>query len=414
MCRLRWYEMGVLTGDSGEAMSKKRWILALVGAVVLVAVAAWFLRSGDAVETVRLEEQEIVERLVVTGEVASVSRAELSTQVAGRVLEVKVREGAEVEAGDVLVVFDAREAEASLRQAEGSLQQAQARLRTVTGDRAPATARDFEEASLNYEAAREELERAEELFEAGVGTRAEVEQRRRELERARLGVERARLRVEETSRSGSAVAEAAAAVQQAQAARDLAALRLQEHRIRAPFGGVILRRRVERGQVVQPGVVVMELTGDEIPEIRIEPDEREVGNLRPGLVAMVVADAFPGAPIRARLDRVDPAVDRERATVTAYLRLEEEPPVGFRAEMTVSVDIELRREENGMVLPVRAVRARASDAPFVLVVEGDQAVRREVRLGLSSDEYLEILEGLKPGAEVILSEEMEEGDRVRR
>ena len=396
-------------------MKKKRWILAAVVLVVVIGLV-WlvFWAGGEDVETARLEEREIVERLVLTGEVAPVSRVELSAQVAGRIIEVSVREGTRVESGDILIELDTEEAEASLRQAEGSLRQAQARLRTVTGERAPATARDFEEAQLNYEAAREELERAEELFAAGVGTRAEVEQRQRDLERAGLGVERARLRMEETGRAGSAVAEAAAAVEQAQSGRDLAALRLREHTVRAPFEGVVLRRPVERGQVVQPGTVVVVIASEEVPEIRIEPDEREVGNLEPGLRAMVVADAFPRKPMEARLDRVDPAVDRERATVTAYLRLEEDPPAGLRTEMTVSADLELQRKENALVLPVRAVRARASEAPFVLVVEDGEAVRREVRLGLRSEEHLEILEGLEAGTEVILSAGVEAGDRVRR
>lgn len=390
----------------------KKWILVAIIGVVLVVVAIVILARPTAVEVGSLQERELVERLVVTGQVEPQDRAELSVQVGGKVIRLAAREGDEVQEGDILIELDGEEAEASLRQAEASLRRAQARQRSVTGQQAPSSLRDLEEATLNFEAATEELARTRELVENGVATQAELDQRRRDVERARLAVERSRIAVEEAGQSGSAAAEAFAAVQEAQAARDLASLALANHTLRAPFSGQILRREVNRGQSVQAGAVLFLLGSQEGLEILIEPDEREISHLRRGLPALVVADAFPEIVMEAAVDRIDPSVDRERATIRVYLRLISTPPEGLLPDMTVSADIELRREKQATVVPTRAIRGRAQVQPFVLVIDDGRATRRDVQIGLRSDEFIEIVEGLSKGEEIILSQDVEPGERV--
>lgn len=390
----------------------KKWLVAALIGIACVVGVSFFLFRSTPVETVRAERKEIVERLVVTGQVVPPIRAEVSAEVSGRISRVAVRAGEVVEEGDILVELNAREAEASLRQAEATLGQAQARLRSVTRQEAPASLRDFEEAALNYEAALEEFTRTEELVREGVSTRAELDERRRAVERALLDKERAQLRMEQTSSSGSVVAETAAAVQQAQASRDLAAARLENHTVRAPFSGQVLRRLVDQGQSVQPGTILMAIRGEGSPEILIEPDEREVSNLKEGLSALVVADAFPEAVMEARIDRIAPSVDAARSTIRVYLELSSSPPEGLRTDMTVSADIELRRKENALVIAREAVRAQATGQPFALVIVDERAVRREVVLGMVGDDQVEIIEGLTEDEMVILTAEIEEGARI--
>lgn len=392
---------------------KKHWWKVALPIVALLVIAALLL-PGDAAELTSITQQELVERLVVTGTIEPSERTDASAEVPGRVLRVHRREGDTFEEGDLLIELDSEESEASLRQAQANLEQAHARLRTVTAQQAPASLQDFEEATVLYEAALEELQRTEELVTAGVQPRAQLDQRRRDVDRARVALDRARTRVEESSPRGSAAAEASALIRQAQANRDLAALNLRNHSLRAPFDGILLRRHVERGQTVQPGTVLLTLAASGPPEIRIDPDEREIANLREGLTALVVADAFPDHTMRAEIDRINPSADRERATVAAYLRLLDAPPAGIRTDMTVSADIELRRKENADLIPLRALRGR-SNQPYVLIVNpDDRAERRPVTLGLTGDDRAEILDGLSPSDQIILTSDIAEGDRVRR
>ena len=395
-------------------MKKSRWKVAAVAVLLLFVAGVFWFGKASQVEVITISERELVERLVVTGTAEPGERSELSAERPGRVLAVAVREGDYFQKGEVLVELDAREARASLQQAEATLEQARARLRSVTGHRAPAAIQDLEEATLVYEGARQELERTRELVTAGLQTESMLDQRRREFDRAQVALERARIQMEESSPRGSAAAEAMAGIGQAIAGRELAAARLANHEVRAPFDGQVLRRHVERGQTVQPGTFLLGVTASGPLEVRVDPDEREVAHLSPGLPALIVADAFPDHPMKAELDRINPAADRERATVTAFLRLLEEPPQGLRADMTLSVDIELRRQERATVLPVGALRGRASGEPHVLVAHKGEAQRRAVTIGLIGDDYVEIVEGLSFSDEVILTADVKEGEEVRR
>lgn len=407
-------------------MKTKKLIIGLIALVLIAAIALVWSRRAEPVDLVSMERRTIVERLVVTGIIEPVEQSVLSVAVPGKVLAVNVRVGDEVKEGQPLLVLDTEEALAREREAEAFLAQARARLRAVTGQQAPTSVRAFEQASIVLEGALEERARTEELVASGVSTPAELDRLQREVERARVALEQARIAVTQTSSSGSAVAEATAGIQQALASRDLARLRVAEHTLRAPFEGVVLSRQVERGQTLQAGAPLFRIATLGAPDIRVEPDERELANLRPGLSALVVADAFPDQPFEARIDRIDPVIDRERATVAVYLRPlsptdppAQDPPTqplpeGLRPEMTVSADIELGRTENVQVLPLRAIRDRATPQPYVLVIADDRAERVDVKLGISSDAYVEILEGLDPNASVILNAEVEQGQRVSR
>lgn len=395
-------------------MKKYGWKIALGLGLVVAAVVVFFLQRDTEVDVVYLEERELVERLVVTGTVEPVERSQLSAQVPGRVLSVSLREGERFEEGDILVELDTQEAQASLRQAEAALDQARARLAAVTDQTAPAAVQDVEDATLLYEGAQQELERARQLVSAGVESEALLDQRQREFERAEVALERARTAMEEASPRGSAVAEATAAIRQAEAGRALAQVNLANHTVRAPFDGMILSRQVERGQTVQPGGLLFSVAAKGPLEVRIDPDEQEVSNLEPGQSAQVVADAFADQPMEARLDRIDPAADRERATVTAFLELVDEPPAGLRTDMTLSVDIELRRQPEALVLPLRALRGRATDEPYVLIADDGTARRLSVSIGLVGDDDVEITDGLSTSEPVIITADVAAGDGIRR
>ena len=87
----------------------------------------------------------------------------------------------------------------------------------------------------------------------------------------------------------------------------------------------------------------------------------------------------------------------------------------LKQDMTVSVDIEVGRRPQALVLPSEAVRDAEGRSPWVLrLEEGDRAVRREVRLGLRSGGFTEVLEGLRSGDAVVLGSAVQAGARVRR
>lgn len=391
-----------------------RAITGSVAALVLIgaAILGYVLLAAEPVEVVPATKRTIVESLVATGQVQPRARVDVASQVAGRVVEIHFEEGDEVATGAVLVRLDDDEARADRAQAQARVDAARARLRSVTERGAPTAAQDLRKANVAYEGALEELERGRQLRDAGVITGARVDELERQAEQAAAELDQAQTRAEQASADGSDYAEAAAGLRQARAARQLAAARLKEHTVRAPRDGTMLARNVELGASVQPGQPLAVLAADGPVELRLDPDERELAALDVGQRAVVAADAFEDRPFEAVIDRIAPAVDRERGTIGVYL-LVNDPPAFLRPDMTASVEIIVGRRAEALVVPRSAVRQLGADDPFVLVVEESRARRRGVSTGLVGSGLVEIRDGLEIAEEVIVDVDVGAGDRVR-
>ncbi len=110
---------------------------------------------------------------------------------------------------------------------------------------------------------------------------------------------------------------------------------------------------------------------------------------------------------------IAPAVDAGRGTIEVRVAVPE-PPASLRPDMTVSVNVEVGRKPDALVVPAEAVRDAATDPWVIRVVDG-RAERRAVRLGLRGEGMLEVLDGLAPGDAVVppAAGVVEAGARVR-
>ena len=361
-------------------------------AVLLVALAR-ILVPGVATTT-KLETRDVQSTLVVVGYVRAPSIAQLGAAVPGVVSSVLAREGERVRSGAVLVQLDDREARASVAEAE-------ARLVEVTS----AVKGDIERAEAEFEQAERDLERIGSVVAQGGLTRQRLEQ-------AEQRVVDARSRLEVT-RSIIAPSGASAAVAGAQAALEAARARLDLSRVVAPADGMVLRRRVEPGDAVQAGRVLMELAAEGPTEVVAFPSEQNLAHLRVGAPARVSADAFPGDTFSARLERIAPSVDPAQGTIEVRLAVED-PPTFLRPDMTLSLNIELERRSGVTVLPVAAVRGIQTAEPWVGVVRNGRIERRTVVTGLQGDDFVEVQAGLDLGEHVVVGrEDLAPGARVR-
>ena len=95
--------------------------------------------------------------------------------------------------------------------------------------------------------------------------------------------------------------------------------------------GRVLLRKVEPGQIVQPGSALLSLALAGPTELVAQVDERFLDQLQPGQAASEVADAFPAQPFAAQLRSLAPAVDAQRGSVEVKLTPQQEPPAGALA-----------------------------------------------------------------------------------
>lgn len=389
-------------------------LVILVG-LLLVGLGTWLHRreNGPRVDALSPVRGPLVQTLVTTGRVVQQRRSNLGVVIQSTVVEVLVDAGDRVEEGALLVRLADAEPAAAVAEAEAAVEEAEARMRGVRTSGRRIAAEAVDAARVDAEQAEAEYERQRRLHESGAVSEAALDRARQTRDLARSRRVSASLQLAQSAPSGSETAAVAAALARAQARLQQARAAFEHTRLRAPFSATVLARDVEPGEVVRPGEVLFVLAGDAPLEVSISPDESNLARLAIDRPALVSPDAFPDRRLPAKVARIAPSVDPQRGTVEVTLTLDE-PAEELRPDMTVSVEVELGRADDALVLPTELIRDLATDAPYVLVARDGIVARVDVRLGLLGDSIVEIVEGLDTES-VVLSPALtlEEDDPVR-
>ncbi len=388
------------TGAIGR-LRRQGWLLAL--ALPLAGVIGWFaptLLLGPRVPVHLATHRDIVQSVVASGRVETLYRVDVAAQITAVVLDVPVDEGQIVAAGQVLVRLDDEEARANFDQATASVRQAEAKLRQLREMSRPVAEETLAQARATLLNMQQNFERIEGLFGRGVVARSQLDEARKALDVAAAQVRAAELQAVNLRPGGSDELLASAALAQAQAALRSAHVKLDYTVIRAPRAGTLISRSIERGDVAQPGKVLMVLAPAGETWIDVQIDEKNLGLLAEGQKALVSADAYPRRTFDAVLSYINPSVDAQRGAVTVRLRVPA-PPEYLRQDMTVSVDIEVARRDGALVVPADSVRDADNAQPWVLKVDDGRTRRTPVRLGARSSSLVEILDGLAEGDQVV-------------
>ena len=299
--------------DAAEPNGRRKpWMLVLgvvVGVIVLAlaARAVWF-----ALVHVSTDDAQ------VDGHITPIS-----PRIGGFVISIRVQDNEQVKAGDTLVVLDDRDMRARLAQADADLAQAIASVgsRGKVGqavaqlDQAKAAAAAAEATVLQRQAdaekATNDLERARALSARNIVSRQALdaaEAAARATAAQLTAAQRTAAAAEEqVTASGAALTGSEARVAAARAARDLAALQLSYAVVTAPVSGVVSKKSVEIGQLVQAGQPLMSVVPLEDVWVVANFKETQVEGIEPGAPATVKADAYPGRVFAGSVESLSPA-----------------------------------------------------------------------------------------------------------
>jgi len=365
-------------------------------AVAGVAFAARNLILGTPVETYEAARSDLIQTVVASGRIMTPQRVSVGAVITGRVARIPVQEGQDVRRDEVLIELDDRDERAAVVQAQANVAQAQAKLRQLREVGLPAAEQSLIQAQANVTQARQQYERNKDLKTKGFVSQAALDDAQRNLDVAASQLRAAQLQVQTNKPTGSDYALAQTALEQARASLRMTQARLDYTVIRAPVDGTLIGRSVEPGNIVQPGKELMLLAPAGETQVVVQIDERNFAQLALGQQALGSADAFPGRRFAAELVYINPGIDALRGAVEVKLKVPD-PPDYLRQDMTVSVDIEVARSANAVVIPTDAVRDAAGAQPWVLAVKERRATRQPVKLGLRGDGRVEVLQGVAPG-----------------
>jgi HlyD family secretion protein len=389
----------------------------VVGALIVAATIAYFAYGavvGPQVEVAAVVRRDVVQSVVASGRVSAPYRVDIGSQIVGTVAEVPVAEGQTVKAGQLLIALESSEARAGVKQAQVAVAQAEARLRQLRELQLPVADQALRQAQANLANAQVQYDRNKRLYESGFVGKSVLDDTQRTLDVTRTQVDTARKQVETAQPSGSDTALAVTALEQARASLEAARAKLTYTSISAPWDGTLIARDVERGDVVQPGKVLMVLSPAGETQILLQIDERNLSRLALGQKALASADAYPAERFAAALVYINPGVDAQRGTVEVKLGVPN-PPAYLKQDMTVSADIEVGRSNDALALPAEAVRDAGGPSPWVLCVRNGRAERRAVKIGLRGNGVIEVREGLAAGDLVVpaASGGIRDGQRLR-
>jgi HlyD family secretion protein len=322
----------------------------------------------------------------------------------GRVERILVQPGTEVTAGTVLlelvnptIAQEAIDAEYAQRAGEADYNTLKVRLESerLTQQAAVATVRaEYQQAKLQYDTdvqlAKDGLVPALNLKLSKV--RAEDLENRYKVEQQRLEV---------MSRSAKAqLAAQQARISQMRALAQLRQGQVGTLKVLAGTNGVLQQMQVEVGQQVTPGTNLARVVEPERLKAELKIAETQAKDITLGQKAEI--DTRNGI-IQGHVIRIDPAA--QQGTVTVDVGLDEVLPQGARPDLSVDGTIELERLADVIYMGRPAFgQAQSTVGIFKLEPGGKEAVRVQVKMGRSSVSTVEILEGLQPGDQVILSD----------
>ncbi|GIX45945.1 MAG: secretion protein HlyD [Candidatus Tectimicrobiota bacterium] len=360
-------------------------------------------------DTVRLQA-------VATGDVWPAARVDVFAQVAGRLQEIRVEVGDRVRAGQLLARLADAELRAKVARAAAEVEALQAEWAKMQAGARP---EELAQAQSRVQHAQAELANAERLLARtralvarGMGTAQELEAATLAVTRARTAYEVAQRELQ-LLRAGARPEERQALqarLRAAQAALRLAQTELAHTRITAPLDGVVSHRYVDPGAYVTDRVALLTLVQMDTVRVRVPIGERDLAQVRPGLAAQVRVDAYPQEVFVGVVERLSPTLDPATRSATVEIVVPN-PEQRLKPGMFARVALTLAERRDALVVPPQAL-VPDGEGVAVFVVEDGVARRRRIRIGLQSEQQVEVLDTLAPGTLVVTAGQQRLEDRT--
>jgi HlyD family secretion protein len=446
---------------------KRRKII--IFAVILLGITglvlAALLRKQEPVISIQTEKvgrRDITETVVANGRIQPTIEVKISAEVSGEIIELPVKEGDQVQQGQLLVKIKSDVYVASRKSAEASFLSSQASQAL---------------AEANYRKAKQEFERHQGLFRDGLISDSVFLDYQTSFDIAEQQLK-----------------QAAHQIQVARASLDRAEEELRKTEIYSPLTGTISKLNSELGERVvgtamMSGTEIMTVADLNQMEARVDIGEIDIVLLQLGQTVKLQVDAFRDRKFAGTVSEIAnsskiTAGGQSQEAIKFEVKIRIDEPAAFRPGMSVTTEIQTRSRTNVLAVPIQSVTTRLPKAPaksidakssstetnganssaatnasattnastaaegsatnettttnaasdtarrkaneppkpieVVFLVENDRAKMVPVERGISDEGYTEIIKGLEEGQEVVsggykaISRDLEDGKRVRR
>lgn len=311
-------------------------------------------KKSPLVTVATVETGEIAQTLQLNGTIEAYRMARLASPAEGPVINLQVREGDPVAAGEILLFIGRK------------------------------TGVDALIASLE-----EELKKEED------------------------NLNRTRRLVESTALPGEQLDIARAKYEQVKAQLVRARESERDYEVSAPFSGMVSRLLVNVGDFVAPRAGLVEIYDPATLVLRAAVPERHAAALKMDMPADIHLDAYPDKTFTGRISRLYPYLDAQMRTRTIEIEIKE--PVDLLPGMFGRIQLILKSIADARIIPAQALLVTPKGDHVVFIVENKKAFQRKVKIGIEEKGRLQILSGVHSGEQVIVSgqEKLKDGASIR-
>lgn len=383
-------------------MKKLLLIVLIAGTVIALPFInrAVFGTDAKTVEVATLSQRVISPSILASGFLAHEEEVLLSSEVIGKVTELFVEEGDKVQQGQLVLQVDDRNILASLEQTQASV-----RINTI----------DIERQEVRIENLRRQFSRTSSLHERKMIGDDEFETTKNLLDLAEIDLKSSRERLA-----------------QALAQLDQVNDQLRKTKIVSPIEGLVTSLDIKVGETAIasstniPGSSLMTIANPASIYTEVLVDEADIANVAIGQRAEVVAIAYPDQPmtgvVRYIANTAKVETGRQGLSFTVEIDIIDSGDVVLRPGMSCRAEIFTRQDQEVDAIPIQAVifeedRSELRSEYFIFVNDDGVARKTKVEVGLSDDEYQELISEIDTDVEIVIGPNQElrhllEGDRL--
>ncbi len=370
------------------------------------------------VRTALVEKGEVNSFLKVTGVVEANETVRVTSEIMGQVKEVKVKDGEEVNKGDILIALGDEQIKIQVAQAQATLDSIQASSNKIKSGARPQEIKQAEsavlQAKMNRDSAEENYLRMKKLSSEKAISEQQYEQAKNQYEIADVQYQSAQESyglVIEGAREED-IKSVEAQVRQAKAVLDMAKYQLSNAKIIAPISGRVTSIVVSSGEMVSPSLPLLSIIDVSRLFVKVGISEKDISQIKEGQKISLEIDAFPEEKFLGEVVSKGVAVDQMSKTLEVKIEILQpkmDIPVGVFARGGILV----KTNQGALIVPSSAL-TRKRDGIYVYVIEEGIARQKEVVLGIIQDERVEILKGLSEKEEIVVlgNQDLQDGLKV--
>lgn len=373
--------------------SKKRKVIT-AAALLLIVAAGFKVFGGEKEKTVMVSTSALIkgtiqEELTISGPVSGTDSVDVVSNLHAEVVDIKVKEGDHVEAGQLLAVID----DSDVRKEMDMAQNAYDLAVSTYNEQQILAENGYARALQEQEAARKDFDRTNVLYQSGSVSQLEWETARDKLREAQRQVRTF------TVVDGRAVANESYSLQVKNAEFELEKKKeqLEDTQVTSPIAGTVVRVNTKIGRFAdkieddKPMFIIENL---DMLEMKVSVSEYSIGNIQVGQEAVISADILNGETVAGKVTAISPTGEEkgngstERVIPTTIQIIEDNTKL--IAGITARARIILNEADDAWIVPISSVLETA-DGSFVLTV--DQGVIRwiPVEKGVESDIQIQVI-----------------------